>query len=467
MGQIAKHNFAHEAWEFLMKTHTMKDVAYMCNLQMKIASLQQGDKSIKEYVGEIEQLWDELALFEPEWRRSFSNFRSNGHIYIINSNPNFSISRYCCRRCCFHCRCCHHRRRLHSLRFSTSLDVTPSPSELFLFSPRFCCGGVPVFGLIVPEHRPTTLPSCGHPQSCPPGSIALSTPWYSIDMMVDSCMGEWIIDNGATHHMTDDPKVFHGGKLRFFNTGRASIRHRRTPPTRGRMTTGQTTVTSDPNFKRSRPREIIVFVQPYRGDLNRQIFALGIAARVKGGGPERCVTLPTMEDRQRQSNGIFGKQAQGREQVGRLRAASNSKRRRAVSDRQTAAAHARRRRAAVGQQAALAAGLRATSEIELHQANVADSRPWGLSEVRQGRMHPVDNIGHCLKAIDGNVFKWFSFMLHTQKIAYSVFAVDRFKRQFAHLEEHYGKGERSSPLQRQHASLPRERVCMPKDSSFI
>ncbi|GLT99885.1 hypothetical protein SLE2022_172920 [Rubroshorea leprosula] len=43
--------------------------------------------------------------------------------------------------------------------------------------------------------------------------------------------------------------------------------------------------------------------------------------------------------------------------------------------------------------------------------------------------------------------------------------VDLFKRQFACLEEHYGKKEKGISLQRRYTSVPRERVCAPIDEA--
>lgn len=46
-------------------------------------------------------------------------------------------------------------------------------------------------------------------------------------------------------------------------------------------------------------------------------------------------------------------------------------------------------------------------------------------------------------------------------------AVDQFKKQFAYLEEHYGKGGTVAPPERQHASLPRYTLNSASQYSFL
>jgi hypothetical protein len=59
---------------------------------------------------------------------------------------------------------------------------------------------------------------------------------------------------------------------------------------------------------------------------------------------------------------------------------------------------------------------------------------------------------HILKLLK-DLVSWIAIYLPWVFFVYS--GVDRFKRQFAHLEEHHSKGEKSTPMLRQHASLPR------------
>lgn len=54
-----------------------------------------------------------------------------------------------------------------------------------------------------------------------------------------------------------------------------------------------------------------------------------------------------------------------------------------------------------------------------------------------------------------HIYDWLRDCKYTNGYAIDS-GVDRFKRQFAHLEEGGAKGEKTSPQLRQHASLPRQ-----------
>ncbi|KAF3784377.1 hypothetical protein EJ110_NYTH30299 [Nymphaea thermarum] len=91
---------------------------------------------------------------------------------------------------------------------------------------------IPISAVTVPDTTSAMLDTRGRGYSCPlvlsvvtgaslvvsllvppVGLFVIMAASSSIDVMADGRMGEWIIDSGATHHITGDPKVFHGYKL--------------------------------------------------------------------------------------------------------------------------------------------------------------------------------------------------------------------------------------------------------------
>ena len=64
---LAKFEHADKAWEYLKNMYSLKDIAHVCNLQDKVRTMTQKDKTIREYYNELSELWEELALLEPKW----------------------------------------------------------------------------------------------------------------------------------------------------------------------------------------------------------------------------------------------------------------------------------------------------------------------------------------------------------------------------------------------------------------
>ncbi|CAN6709012.1 unnamed protein product [Malus baccata var. baccata] len=64
--QLAKFSTSKEVWDHLAKLYTKANFAKRYQLEMEIRTIQQGDKSIQVFYNELTNLWDQLALSEPE-----------------------------------------------------------------------------------------------------------------------------------------------------------------------------------------------------------------------------------------------------------------------------------------------------------------------------------------------------------------------------------------------------------------
>ena len=72
--QLAKYDTAKEVWDHLARLYTQSNFAKQYQLEFDIRALQQNNLSVQEFYAAMSDLWDQLALTEPDVLKAFKPY---------------------------------------------------------------------------------------------------------------------------------------------------------------------------------------------------------------------------------------------------------------------------------------------------------------------------------------------------------------------------------------------------------